>query len=75
VLFNSLQLVDKPIVDSVVKFDTLLLAIAMGALGISTNIATLAKSGGKPMLLSLILFLWLVLGGAVINHVVMTALG
>jgi len=75
VLFNSLQWIEKPIVDGIIQFDTLLLAIAMGALGLSTNIATLAKSGGKPMLLSLILFFWLVLGGAGVNHIVMTYLG
>lgn len=71
VLFNSLQLLDKSSVDIINKVDTLFLAIAMGALGLSTNIATLAKSGGKPMLLSLILFVWLVVGGGIVNHLVM----
>ena len=74
VLFNSLHLLDKTIVDGIVKIDTLLLAIAMGALGISTNISALAKAGGKPMLLALILFVWLVIGGAAVNHVVMKLL-
>jgi uncharacterized integral membrane protein (TIGR00698 family) len=75
VLLNSLQWIEKPIVDGIIQIDTLLVASAMGALGLSTNIATLAKSGGKPMLLSLILFFWLVLGGAGVNHIVMTYLG
>ena len=70
VLFNSLDLVPRPIVGLITVFDTWLLAAAMGALGVSTHFGTLRRTGGRPLLLAFILFLWLVAGGAVVNRTV-----
>jgi uncharacterized integral membrane protein (TIGR00698 family) len=74
VLFNSLDLLPKAVVEGITRADTFLLAMAMGALGLSTHFGTLRRAGGKPMLLAFLLFLWLVIGGAGINRVV-TLLG
>ncbi|MET0226753.1 MAG: YeiH family protein [Dokdonella sp.] len=43
--------------------DTLLLAMAMGALGLETRIARLRALGPKPLLLAFVLFVWLTVGG------------
>lgn len=69
-LFNSLGLLPRPVVDWITLLDTFLLATAMGALGLSTHFATLRRAGGRSMLLALLLFAWLVLGGALVNRVV-----
>ena len=68
VLFNSLQWLPAPVVSIVTEIDTLLLAMAMAALGLSTHISSIRKAGVKPLLLALILFVWLVAGGALINR-------
>jgi uncharacterized integral membrane protein (TIGR00698 family) len=70
VLCNSLDLVPRPIVDLITRFDTFLLAAAMGALGLSTHFGTLRRSGGRSMVLATLLFVWLVVGGAMINRFV-----
>jgi len=44
--------------------DTVMLAMAMAALGVSTRAGALAQAGIKPLLLALVLFAWLMLGGA-----------
>lgn len=56
-----------------IDLDTLLLAMAMAALGLSTHISAIRQAGIKPILLATILFAWLVVGGAVINNMVMMA--
>lgn len=43
--------------------DTLLLAIAMGALGLETRFSRLRALGPKPLLLAAALFAWLTIGG------------
>jgi uncharacterized integral membrane protein (TIGR00698 family) len=43
--------------------DTLLLATAMGALGLETRFSRLRALGPKPLLLAFALFLWLTVGG------------
>ena len=70
VLFNSLGLLPRPIIEVITLVDTFLLAMAMGALGLSTHFGTLRRSGGRAMLLALILFMWLVVGGAAVNRIV-----
>ncbi|MHB1676736.1 MAG: YeiH family protein [Sulfuriferula sp.] len=71
VIFNSLHLLPHSIVAVVIQIDTLLLAMAMAALGLSTHISALRQAGIKPILLGLVLFVWLIVGGAIINHLVM----
>jgi uncharacterized integral membrane protein (TIGR00698 family) len=67
VLFNSLDLLPHPVVAAATELDTFLLAMAMGALGMTTHLAAIRRAGMKPMLLGAVLFIWLVVGGAAIN--------
>ncbi len=57
------------------NIDTLLLAMAMAALGLTTHVSAIRAAGVKPLLLGAVLFAWLIAGGAVINHVVTAVLG
>jgi len=47
--------------------DTLILATAMAALGVSTQIAAIREAGVKPLALAALLFVWLIVGGFAIN--------
>lgn len=64
---NSLQIIPSHIVNIVITLDTILLAMAMVALGLTTHISAIRQAGVKPLLLALILFIWLFVGGALIN--------
>jgi uncharacterized integral membrane protein (TIGR00698 family) len=75
VLFNSLQWLPASVVAVTTEIDTALLAMAMAALGLSTHIGAIRKAGAKPLLLALILFGWLIVGGALINRWVPALLG
>ncbi len=75
VLFNSLQLLPKSWVTVTTEIDTVLLAMAMAALGLATHLSAIRKAGFKPLLLALILFVWLVVGGALINRWVFSLIG
>jgi len=75
VLFNSLQWLPASVVAMITEIDTALLAMAMAALGLSTHIGAIRKAGAKPLLLALILFGWLIVGGALINRWVPALLG
>ena len=75
VLFNSLQWLPASVVAVITEIDTALLAMAMAALGLSTHIGAIRKAGAKPLLLALILFGWLIVGGALINRWVPALLG
>ena len=68
VLFNSLHLLPASVLPVITDIDTALLAMAMAALGLSTHLSAIRKAGFKPILLAMILFVWLVVGGAMINH-------
>ena len=75
VLFNSLQWLPAQATAVATAIDTGLLAMAMAALGLSTHFSAIRKAGAKPLLLALILFGWLLAGGALINHWVPVLLG
>ena len=47
--------------------DTLLLTVAMAALGLTTQISALREAGLRPIGLAALLALWLVVGGFAIN--------
>ncbi|HBV38094.1 MAG TPA: YeiH family putative sulfate export transporter [Erwinia sp.] len=66
-LFNSLHLLPPSLVDGLNQLDNFLLAVAMAALGLTTQLSLLKKAGLKPLLLGLLLFVWLLLGGGTIN--------
>ena len=70
VMFNSLSLLPQRVLAIAVNVDTLLLAMAMAALGLTTHISAIRQAGLKPLLLGCILFLWLIVGGGTINRVV-----
>lgn len=65
--FNSFHLLPKAVVDMLVTLDTVLLAMAMAALGLTTHVSALKKAGAKPLLMALVLFIWLIVGGGAIN--------
>lgn len=62
-IFNSFGIVNKEVIGVINKIDIFALAMAMMSLGISTKIKDFKKSGIKPLILALILFFWLVIGG------------
>jgi uncharacterized integral membrane protein (TIGR00698 family) len=60
---NSFQWLPASAVQSIQEFDTLLLTMAMSALGLETVIAKLRGIGMAPVYLAFALFTWLVVGG------------
>jgi len=64
---NSTGYIGDPIRTSLIYFDNFLLALAMGALGLTTHLSAIAKAGIRPLKLAAILFVWLVVGGAIVN--------
>lgn len=58
------------LVENVVALDTWLLASAMAAFELTTQRSAIRQAGVKPLLLVLLLFVWLVLGGAAFNRLV-----
>ncbi len=61
--FNSLQLLPVDLVTGINHADTFLLTMAMTALGMETQVSKFKQAGLKPLLLALVLFVWLVVGG------------
>jgi uncharacterized membrane protein YadS len=57
--------------EAAIDVDTLLLTMAMSALGAGTRLADFRRAGVKPVLLGAILFGWLVVAGAGINLLTM----
>lgn len=68
--FNSLNLIPKIAVDTINQIDTFLLAMAMAALGIETNLNKIKGVGMKPIYLALTLFAWLVFGGYALTKMI-----
>lgn len=69
---NSLPIVPEAIRSLLVRADTLLLATAMAALGLTTRLRAIRDAGVRPLLLALMLFAWLIIGGGAINLAVQT---
>jgi uncharacterized integral membrane protein (TIGR00698 family) len=67
---NSLHLLPSGVVSAILAVDTVLLAMAMAALGLRTHVGAIRQAGAKPILLASILFLFLMTGGYVINRLV-----
>jgi uncharacterized integral membrane protein (TIGR00698 family) len=70
VMFNSLSWLPQRVLAIAINVDTLLLAMAMAALGLTTHLSAIRQAGLKPMLLGFILFVWLIIGGGTINRLV-----
>ena len=69
-IFNSFHLLPNSIVQMLITLDTILLAMAMAALGVTTHVSALKKAGAKPLMMALVLFIWLIVGGGAINYVI-----
>lgn len=67
-LFNSLHWLPESWVRVLTWLDTVLLAMAMAALGLTTHVAAIRQAGPKPLLLGLLLLLWLVLAGGFLQY-------
>jgi uncharacterized integral membrane protein (TIGR00698 family) len=70
VLFNSLALLSAHTLIVATNLDTLLLAMAMVALGLTTHISALRTAGPKPLILGAVLSIWLIGGGGAINWLI-----
>lgn len=68
--FNSFNLLPEQLVKQIITLDTILLAMAMVALGLTTHVSAIRQAGIKPLLMAAILFAWLIFGGIVINVVI-----
>lgn len=64
---NSLGILPAALPTMMRQCDSLLLAMAMAALGLGTCIKQLLRAGKKPLLLGLVVFIWLMVGGAIVN--------
>jgi len=70
VIFNSLGALSPRMVSAATTLDTVLLAMAMASLGLTTHISALRAAGPRPLLLGAVLFVWLMVGGGAINALV-----
>jgi uncharacterized integral membrane protein (TIGR00698 family) len=68
--FNSLVHLPAPLAHVATDIDTVMLAMAMAALGLSTHVSAIRQAGAKPLALAALLFVWLVAGGFAINAAV-----
>ncbi|GKX56046.1 UPF0324 membrane protein [Leminorella grimontii] len=68
--FNSLSLLPTKAVSVIIDIDTVMLCMAMAALGLTTHVSAIRQAGVKPLLLAALLFIWLIVGGALINKAV-----
>lgn len=67
---NSLAILPAPLVELALELDMVLLAMAMGALGLTTHVSALRTAGVRPLALAALLFAWLMGGGLAINAAV-----
>lgn len=71
VALNSLVPVPAALAARIEQIDTLLIMMAMAALGLTTRLSAFRLAGIRPVLLAAVLFAWLVAGGAAINYLVL----
>jgi len=65
---NSLHVIPTTVVDVLVGLDTVLLTMAMAALGLRTHIGAIKQAGAKPLILAALLFVFLTVGGYFVNR-------
>ncbi len=65
--FNSLNILPNAVKSGIIEFDIFLLTVAMFGLGVETNFDKIKGLGIKPILLAGIMFIWLVVFGAIMN--------
>jgi uncharacterized membrane protein YadS len=73
--FNSALVLPQALVTNAIAVDTFLLAMAMAALGVTTQVSAIRTAGIKPLGLAALLFGWLIFGGLAINTGVFAMLG
>jgi uncharacterized integral membrane protein (TIGR00698 family) len=69
---HSLGVLPRELVARLVQLDTLLLATAMAAMGLRTSVASLRRAGVQPLKLGALLFVFLTVGGYVVNAAVLS---
>jgi len=69
VLVNSVITLPPAVLCVLNRLDTLLLAMAMAALGFASPLRLLWRAGSKPFCLALLLFIWLMGGGMLLYGV------
>lgn len=72
---NSLGWIAAPLHAALLQLDTVLLAVAMAALGWASSLRLMRQAGIKPLLLGALLFAFLLVGGYGINRLVTVLLG
>jgi len=70
VIFNSLSILPRFVVEFAKNIDTVFLAMAMASLGLTSHISVIRNAGVKPLILAAVLFAWLIGGGALINRTI-----
>ena len=73
--FNSFNLLPKSAIGTAITLDTVILAMAMAALGVTTHVSAIRTAGIKPLALAASLFAWLIFGGGAINFAISALLG
>jgi uncharacterized integral membrane protein (TIGR00698 family) len=68
---NSLHVVPEVVGRGLIQLDTVLLSMAMAALGLRTHVGAARQAGLKPLILAASLFAFLLIGGYAINCLVM----
>ncbi len=71
---HSFPIWSKALVSVIIWLDTLMLCMAMAALGLTTHFGDMRKVGVAPFKLAGAIWLWLVFGGALLNGVVNIAI-
>ena len=66
-IINSFPIIPDIVTHWLVELDTILLMMAMSALGLTTHIDAIKRAGAKPLILGFLVFLWLSIGGFTIN--------
>ncbi|QLB13812.1 putative integral membrane protein (TIGR00698 family) [Bisgaardia hudsonensis] len=75
VLLNTWLSLPKNILSVLVFIDNLLLTMAMFALGLTTHLSAIKQAGIKPLILGAIIFVWLVVGGGLVNVIIQSIFG
>ncbi|CDG88442.1 YeiH family protein [Xenorhabdus bovienii] len=72
---NSFHLLPGSLIKHIITADTIMLAMAMVALGLTTHVSAIRQAGIKPILLAFFLFIWLMAGGLIVNQGIQRLLG
>ncbi|MCG3461240.1 YeiH family protein [Xenorhabdus bovienii] len=72
---NSFHLLPGSLIKHIITADTIMLAMAMVALGLTTHVSAIRQAGVKPILLAFFLFIWLMAGGLIVNQGIQRLLG